>query len=668
MLLLLWIVIMFQMGAASMAHADDLFIGPYDTDSSVLTPFERYDTGNYSFLYAPDSNNDGLAGTFDAGLAAITDALFFLGASIVRGALLAMQWMLGLDLYADNADTVDSAVVNIAENLMLPLMGITLVIAGFAAYARYRRESGESIINDVAWIAAGGILAAAFALTPSTFIGLADGARGAVGSLVMKTYGATVGGNDENVLGVNDGADDAGSGACPPHMECPEVVTMNASRELVNGLWDAWVSTPWCVAQYRHLDTCAKEDPNYGASNAEVLLDPTQRADLEKKLATEYSDISDGDTYAAWDGNDRWIRGMLGGRLGVVLIFFIVSIPMALFILGLTLFGLMATVGLLLMVLVGPFFLALWVIPGAPRRAGLQWLTGLIALLLQSILITLTIGAIAITTSIINANLDEYGYFICGLLNIVVLVVAWKLRTTMENFGVAGSGSAAAGGMVGGGISSYTAWRTMGSAGRMARRAGRGAARPLAQAGSAIDRASGGSGRGPLRRAAAGGRAGPSHSRPLTSMDSTSPAASIAPLPPRPSGRAGSYANTGVPMSAGEYRREKQARVRDDRRGERRTAVREAVRPSPDGRAGRTLAAVQERRASKPPTMTFDEHVKHEKENPSAYRAPREQRQHRRRPDLPSMKDAKTPPRQPAAASPVVVQERTRRRSRRNKP
>ncbi|WP_228389471.1 hypothetical protein, partial [Cumulibacter manganitolerans] len=486
LLLLAWVSAMYQMGAASLAHADDLFIGPYQAGSSEATPFERYDTGNYAFLYAPDSNNDGIAGTFDAGVAALEDALFFLGASIVRGALIAMQWMLGLDLYDDNAAKIDTAVQDISNNLMIPLLGITLVIAGFSAYARYRRDGGESIINEVAWVAAGAILAVAFALAPGTFISLADGARGAVGQLVMKTYAAATTPEQQNALGVSNGSDMAGNPQCGATGTCGDQTALNASRRLTTSLWDAWVNTPWCVAQFRHLDTCAKEDPNYGTSNAGVLLDDENRAKLEKDLVENYTEIQDDERYEPWGGNDRWIRGMIGGRLGVVLVFFAVSIPMALFLLGLTMFGLMAAVGLLLLVLVGPFFLALWVIPGAPRRAGMQWLHGILTVLLQSVLITLTIGAVAIVTSIINASMGTYGYFMSGFFNIVTLVVAWKMRGALEGFHAAGGGGVA--GMTSSGmISSYTAWRLLGAGGRAARRTSRMGRQGLGAVGGAAD-------------------------------------------------------------------------------------------------------------------------------------------------------------------------------------
>ena len=655
LLLLAWVSVMFQIGSASLAHADDLFIGPYQPGSSEATPFERYDTGNYAFLYAPDSNNDGIAGTFDAGVAALEDALFFLGASIVRGALIAMQWMLGLDLYDDNAAKIDTAVQDISNNLMIPLLGITLVIAGFSAYARYRRDGGESIINEVAWVAAGAILAVAFALAPGTFISLADGARGAVGQLVMKTYAAATTPEDKNALGVGNGTEMAGNPQCGAAGTCGDQTALNASRRLTNSLWDAWVNTPWCVAQFRHIDTCSKQDPNYGTTNAGVLLDDDKRADLEKKLANDYSDIQDGDKYEPWGGNDRWIRGMLGGRLGVVLIFFAVSIPMALFLLGLTLFGLMAAIGLLLLVLVGPFFLALWVIPGAPRRAGMQWLHGILTVLLQSVLITLTIGAVAIVTSIINSSMGTYGYFMSGFFNIVALVVAWKMRSALESFQAVG-GAAGGGGVAGmtssGMISSYTAWRLMGVGGRTARRAGRTATRGLGAVGGAADTMSGGTGRLPSPLRSSSSR----RSRaPLQSMGSMSTPA-VAPLPPRPVGRAGSYANMGVPMSAGEYAREKRARGKDERLASRRSAsaARNASVSGADVSSSgpvRTHRSVG-RASEKPPAMTFEEHQKNEQKNPAAY-TPRTRLKPRMTAvkDMPSMADVA--PRAPGPVRPV---------------
>lgn len=585
LLLLTWVIVMFQIGSASLASADDLFKAPYTAGDGTATPFERYDTGDYAFLYAPDSNNDELDGLFSDGLAAVTDGLFYLGASIVRGALIAMQWMLGLDLYQDNAGQVDAAVTTIANNLMIPLMGITIVIAAFSAYARARREGGESIFNEVAWIAAGGILAVAFGLFPGTFISIADSARAEVGNMVMKTYALAQSGDDNNALGVDNGGDLTGNPQCGQAGTCSDMTALNASRHLSNSLWDAWVNTPWCVAQFRNLETCSKIDDtpelkeHAGVTNAQMLLDPERREALQNLLADQYDDISDGDKYEAWGGNDRWIRGMLGGRFGVVLVFFLVSIPMALFMLGLVLFGLMAAVGLLLLVIVGPFFLALWMIPGAPRRSGLQWLHELLSVLFQSVLIVISLGAVAVVTAIVNSNMGQYGYFMCGLLNLVVLVVAWRLRAAMQNFTGSGGGVTTSGM-----ISSYSAWKVMGMAGRGARRLGRGTRAAAGSAGSAADLASGGGGRGPLRRPLH--RSMQRSTQRLPSMSELHGRQGSGALPPRPAGREGSYANMGIPMSDGERRRERRAQARADNRVHREIARTRTGGPATSASAG----------------------------------------------------------------------------------
>lgn len=472
-MLLFWLIGIFMIGATSMAHADDLFIGPPGTTqpatSSAATPFERYDTADYTFLYSPDSNNDGFAGgkgLINETLNGVEIALFWVGASIIRGALIAMQWLLGLDLYADNSDQINSAVTDVTNKLMIPMLSITLVIAGFTAYARHKKE--KSGFDDFSWIAASTILALGFGLFPGTVIGLADGVRAFVGTQVMTIY-ADVAGDDKNALGVNNGADIPGNQQCGKAGNCEQQTARNGSRMLVNTLWDSWVNTPWCYAQFKSLATCKAVDTISEAKadgskpkNSEVILDQDLREALTKKLGkTPYDEISNGGKYEPWNGNDRWIRGESPARFGAVLFFFLVSVPIAALLLGLTIFGLLAAIGLLLLVIVGPFFLMMWMIPGIPRRIGMQWLHSVIAVLMQSVLITLVLGAVAIVTAILNSKIQTYGYFMAALFNLVVIVTAWRLRAQMEQAHLSASGGGSLGMSSSMPVSSYMAMRAL---------------------------------------------------------------------------------------------------------------------------------------------------------------------------------------------------------------
>ncbi|PRZ39674.1 hypothetical protein CLV47_11838 [Antricoccus suffuscus] len=583
--MLMWLTGLFVLGSTSMAHADDLFTGPYTGASGdQATPFERYDTSDYEFLFAPDSNNDGLAGTVTGALNGIENGLFWVGASIIRGALIATQWMLGLDLYADNTDKINNVVQDVATRLLIPMLGVTLVIAGFSAYARAKREGGGTIFNDMTWIVGGSIFAMAFGLFPGTIIGTVDGARAFIGTQVMSIY-SNAGQNGENALGTSNGGDLTGNPNCYKNPgSCEQMTAVNGSRKLVNGLWDSWVNTPYCYIQFKQLATCKALDPDRGnVANSEVMLNPDKRAELVTDLNDNYTQIKN-DKYEAWNGNDRWIRGQLAGRLGAVLLFLLVSVPIAVLLLGLTLFGLMAAVGILLLVVVGPFFLALWVMPGVGRRIGMQWLQSFIAIIFQSILITLTLGAIAVVSGIINVQLGTYGYFMSSLFNVVVLVTAWRLRSQMENFAIGGDRNAL--GMSGSGVmSSYMAMRTMGFASRQLHRGSSTAQRGLGAVGAAADRASGGSGTG------SAGRRPARFQMPAYADTKYAATGSSASTPA--SGRAGAYAASGAPMSAGEFARENKVRGRETARAPR--AARHAAPTIPEHKPGSSVVTEQPR-------------------------------------------------------------------------
>ena len=112
----------------------------------------------------------------------------YLAAALARGAITAMQWMLNLNLYADNAATLDTAVRSVAAQVFWPLFAATMAIGAFSAYARMKREGGGSLFNDAAWLVAASILAGAFAIQPSSVMGELDDARTALAGAAMKGY------------------------------------------------------------------------------------------------------------------------------------------------------------------------------------------------------------------------------------------------------------------------------------------------------------------------------------------------------------------------------------------------------------------------------------------------------------------------------------------------
>ena len=132
----------------------------------------------------------------------------------------------------------------------------------------------------------------------------------------------------------------------------------------------------------------------------------------------------------------------------------------------LTVFGLMAAVGVLFLAMMVPIFVVGWMIPGIPRTIGLRWFQALIGCMIQSALIAALLGVVMVLGAILQAKVPQYGFWMVGLLNLVVMVMALKVRSMFEN--LTGLSHPAASGL----MSSYVAMKTLGALGRMGKRVG----------------------------------------------------------------------------------------------------------------------------------------------------------------------------------------------------
>ena len=151
---------------------------------------------------------------------------------------------------------------------------------------------------------------------------------------------------------------------------------------------------------------------------------------------------------AEYQSNCDWVRGQSFGRLGGALFMLVISIPLAVMLLALVVFGIMAVVGFLLLLLVGLIFLLFWMIPGRMRSIGMRWFEALIGTLLQAIIITALLGGVMVLAGIFNAALNKYGLFMVGLLNVATMAMVFKVRGMFEN--MTGFASPAGGGAISG--------------------------------------------------------------------------------------------------------------------------------------------------------------------------------------------------------------------------
>jgi len=440
-----WLMGFFLVGQAGSAAADGLIVGPDLGSGGGQTVFERFGPEKYDlYLHLSDSHHGGVhvEETMWTILHAVENGLVYLIAALARGAITSMEWLLNLTLYSDNQVAIDSAVSGVANAVFWPLFGTTLAIGAMVAYGRMKREGGGSLWNDASWLIAASVFAAMFATAPSLVLKDMDDTRTMLSNGLMVGY-STLGPVGDSSAGF-------------PAVKVPND-QKGATRQLADGMWNVFVTTPWCYANFNDMAICHDVGKDY-------LTNDQRWKDLNNWMSGKMGGNTD-DTKGAYCPKELtaqcdWIRGQSFGRLGALLFILIVTLPLVLVLLALVLFGLMAIVGFLLLALSGIIFLLFWMIPGRPRQIGVKWLEELIGALLQSVIITTVIGSVMVLDSFLAAGIPKYGFFAVALLDLATFVTGFRMRGRLENVVGMGAGSGASP------FSGYMAMRSLGALGK----------------------------------------------------------------------------------------------------------------------------------------------------------------------------------------------------------
>ena len=454
MLLGAWLAGFFWIGQATAAFADDgLIVGPALGTAGGPTVFEQYGPERFSlYLQLSDSNHGApyISESMWDILRTIESALMYLTGALARGAITSMQWMLNLHLYADNSAQIDATVRALAAEVFWPLFGATMAIGAMSAYGRMKREGGGSLFADASWLVAASVFAGAFALAPSKVMTDVDDFRTAMAAAAMTGYAQNV----------TQGPSAAGFPA--PNLPHDQA---GATRELADAMWNVYVVTPWCYVNYNSMSICKDVGHDYITGDARWNA---MTAWMAGKNGGN-SDDEDG-AYCPPELNAQcdWIRGQSFGRLGATLFAVLVTLPLVAMLLALVLFGIMAFIGFLLLILVGLLFVLGWMIPGRLRQMGVRWFEDLLGGLIQSVIITAVLGSVMVLDAILNAGIPIYGFFMVGMLNLATFVVGFRMRGRLENIAGMGAGGSASP------LSGYMAMRALGGIGKGAARLTRG--------------------------------------------------------------------------------------------------------------------------------------------------------------------------------------------------
>lgn len=407
LLMLAWLVGVMMAGHAGMASADPIIVGPDLAHGSQKTLFESYDFTTYQLTVKPDANTTSgwfnIDGTVLQVIGWVNDLLLWAGLGILYGALTLLEWFLNLTLYRDSAGQIDTATQMIANHVFWPLIGATVAIGAFMAYAKWRAD-GRGFVSDLGWVVAAGVITVVFAAGPSQIMSTIDGARQDMASGI--------------IAGSTDFVNNAGNVTGFPTPAIGGDPQQAATRKLVDGIWNTFGATPWCYAEFHDLSIC-KQAGFHALAN-----DPQWRV---------WSFILDNQGSVPQFGTEQnWIRGQDPARTGVVLLLFLISVPMGLMLLWLIVSGLLAVVGFLLMLVIGLLFLVLWPIPGWCRQVGTRYWMYTIGLELQGLFITVVISADMVVVTIISTGVGKYGFFVVALLNLASVFAALKARAWLE--------------------------------------------------------------------------------------------------------------------------------------------------------------------------------------------------------------------------------------------
>ncbi|HEY5151587.1 MAG TPA: hypothetical protein VIJ23_17590, partial [Mycobacterium sp.] len=446
-----WLVGLGLVGSASLSAADTgLIPGPDLAGGSAQTVFEQAPMFGYGVPVFVPPTMPWPEQAMWAVINFLAWVVEMVSAILLRGALVLVQWMLDLTLYRDSASEIDAGTKGVAAAVFWPLIGCTVASAGFALYARARREGNGSVLGEFVKVGILTILAIALATAPSRVVGPLDDARTAASNAIMKGYSS-----DHLTAG----------GAVAGFPSVPVTGPNAASRTLADSMWSTFVLTPWCYTVFGGEDLCRQWGQDYITKSPKWQAFATRAAaaDIANGLSAGSTPDHCAEVFAAACDT---LRGVTMDRLGAALVGALIAIPIAILLLIMAGFGLVAVVAVLILALMAPIFVLGWMIPGVPRAIGLRWFQALTGSMIQSALIVALLGAVMVLGGILESLIPHYGFWVVGVLNLAVVVTALKVRAMFDGLiGMTTPGSSLA--------SSYVAMKTLGALGRMTKSAGR---------------------------------------------------------------------------------------------------------------------------------------------------------------------------------------------------
>ncbi|MGW7463755.1 hypothetical protein ACWGJT_03385 [Streptomyces xantholiticus] len=416
----------------------DMMPSPIKPPTGQGTLFETYGPTAYQLdkqLSSDVTGGDLLDQTMHGVASLLMDALIMVG----RAAVTITQWCFNVVSLPEVEPAISRAIGAAATPMATMFLPTALAVGMFIAWAR---RSDQSMLGQLAWVAASAAIASTFFTSPQTWVNGIDEARKAGAGIAMTTIDGGLSGSSKDAMPFPT-----------PEPAMTGIQKDDTLRKASDAVWRTYVATPWCIADLGSIEACKRWGP-------ELLKRGNDMKDRENYLI----DAMNTDTV----GHEavQWRQGHTpSGRIGVLLAALITAVIFAALVIVLAATTLASLLGALMLLVCGVVFACLWCIPGRPRQWGVSWFETLIGLTVVSFTSTMLLGSVMIVNLALVSLLDVYGWLIVSMLNIATAAMAGKLKGKLD--GIVSAGGAQ---LAGRGVLSTVA--TMASRYRLARRLG----------------------------------------------------------------------------------------------------------------------------------------------------------------------------------------------------
>ncbi|MCX4784628.1 hypothetical protein [Streptomyces sp. NBC_01264] len=384
----------------------------YETYPGLLTWSLDTDYGQWDFL--------------DPALHMIADILMVILATLGAAVATLASWAFSLTNMPDIQGPLTQAISGSAGAVLVGLFPSALAVGALVAFLRAQRGDGGGF-SDLAWVLVSAVAAATLLQTPQVWVDGVDEGR-TIGTEVAMT--ATEAGIGSAGGGIEKMPFRLGHTTTYPGDADDRVV-----RRATDTVWRVYVGVPWCLAEFGSMKACQK----YGKAVLDLGPDKKARKEYLKENVT---DKQVGAESQSWRQGHRPLQ-----RAGVLVVAVPVALCFGLLLITLLLGSITAMFGAMFLLVVGPVFAALWVIPGRPREWGVRWADALVGTVLQSAIVTLTAGAVMMLQMVTAMAMPTYGWLGSSALSLAGAVAAFKYRSILTS--IVGTGAAGGGGSAG---------------------------------------------------------------------------------------------------------------------------------------------------------------------------------------------------------------------------